>query len=662
MKLSHQTGLALLMCSLAGLALAVALGRGWSKIEQAAGELGPNSVALRDADHLEASINQWFVTTDLVFVDGQSYLAEGVSEQAAGLTQVLENLAATTLARGVQDDLADAAKQIETIAQAVNRSAMGSPQDRDENLNDAIAVSDAAATVLIERIEQIRTRMAASSQQAVAGLSAQRDRFKSVVAGCAAIYLLLIALVWRWMTISVVRPVVRLTSAAGQAASSVEAFAIAERGPAEIRQLTRDIGGFVNKLDAQRSQADAAAARVQAVMDAAPDAIVTINSEGKIATFNDAALTLFALDRDALQGHDASALLPDYLEALRGEAGLNGTAAETPAFRGDGAAFPADLSISEVGLGGELYYTAVLRDITARKANEAEVKRLNDQLVDTSRQAGMAEIASGVLHNVGNVLTSVNVTATSLNDRIRGSKLSGLHKAVELMDAHADDLPRFIGDDPKGQKLPLFLGKIAGLLGQEQEALKDEVGGLIKSIDHIKAVVASQQSVARVQNAAEAVSADDLLDDAVDVNRLRLEKFGVEIEREVADLPPLRVDRHKTMQILVNLVKNACDAMERCDNGARHLTLTATRLDGETARISVGDSGVGIDPENLARVFNHGFTTKADGHGFGLHSSANTAQQMGGSLTVVSDGPGCGATFHLDLPAPVQTPQTEEAQ
>lgn len=650
MKLFYQTGLALLLCSLGGLAFAIGMSRGYSEIESSTLELGPNSVALRDVDHFEASMNQWFITIDLVFGDGQTYLAEGVGEQAADLNQVLKDLAQTTLAHDARAELDAARQQIDTIAECINRSALWSASQRDANLGEVIETSDSAATALIDGVEQIKAVLHERSKQAVAALDTQRARFKTTVGVLGVVYVLLVGLVWRWTTVGIVRPVVRLTQAAGQAALSVEGFAITESGPKEIRQLTRDIRSFVTKLDSQRVQAGESARRVQAVMDAAPDAIVTINPAGKIATFNAAALILFGLTSDDLEGHDAQALLPDYLVFLRGEAGMAGVAAEIKAFRGSGEPFPADLSMSEVGLEGSTHYTAVLRDITNRKAREQEVKKLNQQLVDTSRQAGMAEIASGVLHNVGNVLTSVNVTATSLSDRIRGSKVTGLTRAVEMMNAHADDLPRFIEHDPKGQKLPAFITKLSELLGQEQESLQEGVGGLIKSIDHIKEVVASQQSVARVQNVDEAMAVSELLDDAVEVNRLRLEKFGVTIDKQLEALPPVRVDRHKTMQILVNLVKNACDAMERNTPETRRMTLKAQQLEDGMVRLSVADAGSGIAPENLARVFNHGFTTKADGHGFGLHSSANTAQQMGGRLTAASDGVGHGACFQLDLP------------
>ena len=657
MKLFHQTGIALLTCSLGGLALAIWLGRGLTLIESSAQELGPNSLALRDIDHLKSSVGQWFITVDLVFVDGQTYLAQGVAEQASDLKTVLDAVSQTPLAHEAQGLIGSAQTQIDQIATHVTESAMWSPQQRDTQLNEVIDASDTASIELIEGLDDIEDRLIAGSQQAVAEIDARRERFWKTAIVLSGLYLGLVLVVWRWMTVRVVRPVVQLTAAAGQAVEDVQAFDIDERGPKEIRTLTRDVRSFVTKIDAarrraqeQQAQATEAASRVQAIMDTAPDAIVTIDPSGSVATFNQAALTLFQLDGEGLQGYNAEQLMPGYPEALGGAAGAIGVAAEISAFRGDRASFPADLSISPVQLQGATHYTVVLRDITARKEAESEMKRLNQQLVDTSRQAGMAEVASGVLHNVGNVLTSVNVTTTSLNERIRQLKISGLSRAVEMMDAHASDLGDFITRDDKGKKLPLYLGKLAETLSQEQDTLLEDVGGLAKHIDHIKQVIASQQEFAKAQGQIDSVSINTLMDDAIEVNRLMVEKFGIVIEREADGAAMVCVDRHQAIQILVNLIKNACDAMASAAPGERRLTLAAGPYPDNMIRLSVTDTGSGIAPDHLASVFTHGFTTKSDGHGFGLHSSANTAKQMGGALAAESGGPGCGATFHLDLP------------
>lgn len=661
-KLAHQTGFAVLICSLGGLILAIGLGRGLSSIERNTRELGINSVALRDINHLKSSMNQWFITIDLVFADGQTYLAEGIAEQGHDLSQVLSSLSETHLGKQAQEPIAEAQERIDEISGYISASSLWSPDERDTKLNGMINASDTAAIALINLLDKIESQLKDGSSQAVSKLDTQRANFQTTATVLGSAFLLLIFGVWRWTTVGVVRPVVDLTRAASNAAASIEAFDIQERGPREIRQLARDIHSFVTDLDAarrraddQRMQANEAANRVQAIMGAAPDAIFTVDPDGRIATFNQAARTLFGLSDAALTGHDTEALIPGYLQALKGEAILNATAAEVTAHRGDGTPFPADLSISEVTLGGATHHTAVLRDTTRRKQREAEVKRLNEQLVETGRQAGMAEIASGVLHNVGNVLTSVNVAATSLREQISSSKTSGLHKAVTIMNDHADDLPGFIAYDPKGQNLLNYLSRLASVLNQEHDILLDDVGGLIKHIEHIKEVIRSQQAFAKVQGLTQPIKVSELFNDALEVNATRLKKFSVVIDFQIDDDRTLSIDRHKALQILVNLVKNACDAMAgsthaETNEKQRRLILSANRLGDEFVRLSISDTGGGIAPENLKKIFNHGFTTKPEGHGFGLHSSANTAQQMGGALTAQSEGIDMGATFYLDLP------------
>ena len=139
-----------------------------------------------------------------------------------------------------------------------------------------------------------------------------------------------------------------------------------------------------------------------------------------------------------------------------------------------------------------------------------------------------------------------------------------------------------------------------------------------------------------------------LLDDALAIGQASFERHGIEVVRDIAgDLPPLVTDRHKVLQILVNLVNNARQAVKEAP--MRRLVVRAAATSQRVA-ISVIDTGVGIAPEHVDRVFQHGFTTKPDGHGFGLHASANAARQLGGALSASSAGLGAGATFRLELP------------
>ena len=121
------------------------------------------------------------------------------------------------------------------------------------------------------------------------------------------------------------------------------------------------------------------------------------------------------------------------------------------------------------------------------------------------------------------------------------------------------------------------------------------------------------------------------------------------VERRFSPAPLARVDKHKVLQILINLLRNAKYALDDANRPDKRITISIEPA-GEQVRIAVADNGIGIAPENLARIFGHGFTTRQDGHGFGLHSGANAATEMGASLSVQSAGLGHGATFTLDLP------------
>jgi signal transduction histidine kinase len=278
-----------------------------------------------------------------------------------------------------------------------------------------------------------------------------------------------------------------------------------------------------------------------------------------------------------------------------------------------------------------------------------ELEQAQAELVSAARHAGMSEIATNVLHNVGNVLNSVNVSANLIGSTVRASEATGLARAVKLMQRPDGDLGRFLSEDPKGRLLPAYLSKLSEALAAEQRVLAGEVETLTASVDHIKQIVVIQQSYAGASSLAEPVPPATLVDDAVRMCADELERHAVAVQRELAALPVLALDRHRTLMILLNLISNAKDAM-RNQPAPRRITLALDRPAPERLRFRVMDSGEGIAPDNLARIFAHGFTTRSDGHGYGLHSCAIAAREMGGALSVHSDGPGRGATFTLELP------------
>ncbi len=292
----------------------------------------------------------------------------------------------------------------------------------------------------------------------------------------------------------------------------------------------------------------------------------------------------------------------------------------------------------------------MLLDVTERQQTAAKLEDAHRELVAASRQAGMAEVATSVLHNVGNVLNSVNISATVISDALKASEAANIARVVALIQENSKNLGEFITRDPRGKQIPEFLAALSQHIAAEQSSILNEAEALKQHIEHIKNIVAMQQSYAKVVGVSETVNVVDLVEYALRLNLESLERHNVQLVRHYdPQLPEITVDKHKVLQILVNLIRNAKRACDESGNEEKTLSVTL-RNSGDHLKISVSDNGIGIPSENLTRIFNHGFTTMRGGHGFGLHSGALAAKEMDGTLTVYSEGLGKGATFTLELP------------
>lgn len=285
-----------------------------------------------------------------------------------------------------------------------------------------------------------------------------------------------------------------------------------------------------------------------------------------------------------------------------------------------------------------------------RPSLESEIADLRERLKLADRQASMAEVATGALHNVGNVLNSINVAVSLLDERLRQSRVNKLSKALALLHEHRGDLAEFLANDPKGKMLPGYLETLTGHLVAEHADMLREMENLHRNVEHVKEIVVVQQTYARQCGLLENVAVADLVQDALRMNLGAFERHGIVIERQFAQVPLVTVDRHKVLQILINLMRNAKYAMDEQGPPEKRLVIGIACHRPDRVAVTLRDNGIGISPENLARLFHLGFTTKRDGHGFGLHSGALAAQEMGGQLTAHSDGLGQGATFCLELP------------
>ncbi|WP_233165939.1 ATP-binding protein [Archangium sp. Cb G35] len=300
------------------------------------------------------------------------------------------------------------------------------------------------------------------------------------------------------------------------------------------------------------------------------------------------------------------------------------------------------------------------REEALRQANEGleqrvdertrELKDVHRQLVQVARQAGRAEVATSVLHNVGNVLNSVHTSAMLAKERLVGLQVDDVSQLATLLEARRNDLATFLTEDERGRNVMPFLSGLGQHLRKETHeavSLLDEVG---RYTEHIGTIVKLQQNYTRAPRLNEPANLVELLEDALRINSAGLTRHEVRVVRHLSPVPQILTDKHKVLMILVNLISNSKYALDAAPAEQRCLTLRMESPAAGSVRIEVSDNGMGIEPELLTRIFQHGFTTREEGHGFGLHSSALAAQELGGTLTAHSDGPGRGATFTLELP------------
>lgn len=286
--------------------------------------------------------------------------------------------------------------------------------------------------------------------------------------------------------------------------------------------------------------------------------------------------------------------------------------------------------------------------------------RARAAVADAARAAGKSEVATGILHNVGNVLNSVNVAATTARDRVQRMSVDDLRQVSEVLSQHANDLGAFFTGDPRAAHLQPFLSALAEQLNDERGELNGEIESLVQGIEHIRELIRWQNSFAGRSDLLEPVSVVELIDRALELTDKAMHgDASLEVVREFADVGEVLTDEHKVIEILVNVIQNARQAMDAQPDAPKRLTLRVEAAPGERLRISVRDTGIGIPPENVVKIFNLGFTTKRSGHGFGLHAAANAATELGGRLSAESDGPGKGATFTLEIPATKPAPLAE---
>lgn len=291
-------------------------------------------------------------------------------------------------------------------------------------------------------------------------------------------------------------------------------------------------------------------------------------------------------------------------------------------------------------------------DISSRKIDEEELKRLNGELVISARRAGMADIAISVLHNVGNILNSANVSSIIISENINDKAISKLSALKELFVNHLDNIGDYLSTDEKGKLIPQYFILLAEKINHVHELIKSEIVNLNDHLQHIKDITAMQKDISGIStNMNENLFVNDLIDSALMMCDPMIKPHVIKVVKNYRDNIFISSDRSKILQILVNMIKNAIESLlSVLDDREKQLILSCGKLDSDTVSISVQDNGVGIAPEVMSKIYNFGFTTKPQGHGFGMHSSCLTAKELHGELSATSDGVDKGALFVLTLP------------
>jgi len=288
---------------------------------------------------------------------------------------------------------------------------------------------------------------------------------------------------------------------------------------------------------------------------------------------------------------------------------------------------------------------------------QAKLEKLNlrlevtyKKLMETAHKAGMAEVAANVLHNVGNALNSINVSAAIITERITNLEIINLTKLAELLGTHSADLAEFLANDPQGKHIPTYLNEVSRFLAEQQNQTIEKLHSLMKNVELVKDIIKTQQIYTGADKQLEIVSLNELIENAIEINNAGLDRQKIEVIREYDDIGNILIDRQKTLQILVNLIDNAEYALAKIDKETKLLKIRTAKSGCSSVRIEVADNGIGIEPGDLDVIFENGYTTKQAGHGFGLYSSLQAAKDMQATLTAQSQGINTGATFILELP------------
>ncbi|MDY7228309.1 AAA family ATPase [Hyalangium rubrum] len=467
---------------------------------------------------------------------------------------------------------------------------------------------------------------------------------------------------------------------------ATQAFSEARQGVVEIlaaqaavaldnAQLYHHMAEQNRALESSRGAIESAQRQIQDIIDNSPAVIFVKDLEGRYLLINSPFEKRSGLSREDLLGkRDADVFPAEHARRLQENDRRVAESGTTLEFEEDvqqGDEVRTFLALKfPMRTENQRVYAicGISTDITDRKraeialqqANEELERRVNErteqlhvaqlQLVDRARHAGMFEIASSILHNLGNALNSISVSSTWLREHVQALPIASLGRLATLLSRPSAELAKFLTEDERGVHAPRFLNELHRKFQAEGELLLKETDNLSELVEHVHGVIGTQQQYARTRiTLRERLCLHELVEDA-----LRLCAIGGHfdniIQREYGDEQPELYERHVIVQILVNLITNAKNAVLEAQSGNKPRITISVHQDATQTTVTVSDNGIGFDEGVKSRLFSFGFTMRAKGHGFGLHSAALSAQSLGGRIEAHSEGPGLGAKFQLILP------------
>lgn len=291
----------------------------------------------------------------------------------------------------------------------------------------------------------------------------------------------------------------------------------------------------------------------------------------------------------------------------------------------------------------------ISKDITIYKKSQLELEKAQEKLIDLSRHIGRSEIASSILHNIGNVLNSINLSSTTIEENLKESTLPIVGKISEALDKPPQELSDFLIKDSKGNQIPALLNRVFDSLQAERSQIQEEAINLNKCLDHVNTIIAAQQQITRSETLDTPTSINEIIDTAISVNMAGIQRHSGKVFKNIPENLTLVLDKHRLLQVLINLISNGKYSADSVSVKDPTIWIDAKFQAGQLI-IEVKDNGIGISKESIDRIFEYGYTERKEGNGIGLHSSVIAIEEMKGTLTVHSDGPNKGATFTVAIP------------